>query len=103
MSAQLKQKATHAFIWDMMGVLAKQSVAFIVSIFLARILLPAEFGLVAMALVFISITQVFADFGFTSALIQNKENTSLTYSSIFFLNITVGIFLFALFWFIAPW
>lgn len=102
MTKQLKQKATNAFLWDMLGLFAKQGVAFIVSIFLARLLLPAEFGLVAMALVFISISQIFADFGLASALIQNKDNTSLTYSSVFYFNIVVGILLFVLFWFIAP-
>jgi O-antigen/teichoic acid export membrane protein len=102
MLKQLKQKATNAFIWDMAGVFAKQGVAFFVSIFLARLLLPGEFGLVAMALVFISISQVFADFGLASALIQNKDNTSLTYSSVFYFNIAVGVLLFMLFWLVAP-
>lgn len=99
---KLRLKATQAFIWDFAGIFAKQGVAFIVSVFLARLLLPAEFGLVAMALVFISISQIFADFGLASALIQNKDNTSLTYSSVFYLNIVVGILLFVLFWFLAP-
>ena len=102
MTGQLQKKATNAFLWDMLGIFAKQGVAFIVSIFLARLLMPAEFGLVAMALVFISISQIFADFGLASALIQNSNNTSLTYSSVFYLNIVVGIILFLLFWFLAP-
>lgn len=102
MTKQLKQKATSAFIWDILSVFARQGVAFIVSVFLARLLLPAEFGLVAMALVFITISQVFADFGLASALIQNKENSSLTYSSVFYFNVAVGLGLFGLFWLLAP-
>jgi O-antigen/teichoic acid export membrane protein len=102
MSEHLQKEATRAFIWDLGGLFAKQGVAFIVSIFLARLLLPEEFGLVAMAMVFISISQIFSDFGLASALIQNKDNTFLTYSSVFFFNVVVGVFLFLLFWSIAP-
>jgi O-antigen/teichoic acid export membrane protein len=102
MTGQLRGKATSAFFWDMAGIFARQGIAFVVSIFLARLLAPVEFGLVAMALVFISITQIFADFGLASALIQNQKNTSLTYSSVFYLNIAVGIFLFMAFYYLAP-
>ncbi len=102
MQEKLQEKATNAFIWDMAGIFAKQGVAFVVSVFLARLLLPAEFGLVAMALVFISICQIFADFGMTSALIQRKDNTSLTYSTVFYFNIAIGAMLFAIFWLVAP-
>lgn len=102
MNEALKRKATHSFIWDMLLVFSKQGVAFIISVFLARLLLPAEFGLVAMALVFITILQVFADFGLASALVQRNDNTSITYSSVFYFNLVVGIFLFGVFWLIAP-
>lgn len=102
MAKNLRQKATSAFFWDMLNIFTKHGIAFVVSIFLARLLLPAEFGLVAMALVFISITQVFADFGLASALIQRNDNTSITYSSVFYFNVSVGILLFLLFWISAP-
>ncbi|UII35134.1 lipopolysaccharide biosynthesis protein [Fulvivirga ulvae] len=86
----------------MSGTLLRQGSGFIISIFLARLLEPSEFGLVGMAMVFISISQVFIDVGFASALIQNKENTRLTYSSVFYLNLSVGLFLTVLFYFLAP-
>lgn len=99
----IRERATSAFLWDAAGLLAKQGVAFFVSIILARLLMPAEFGLVAMAMVFISVSQVFADVGFTSGLIQSRDNSSLTYSSIFYLNLVAGFVLFGFFWFAAPW
>jgi len=80
----------------------QQGLSFIISIFLARLLAPADFGLIAMSLVVISMFQVFADFGFASALINNKHNTSITYSSIFYFNIVVGVLLFIIFQFSAP-
>jgi O-antigen/teichoic acid export membrane protein len=99
----LKQRAAHGFIWDLGGTFSQHGISFIISIFLARLLVPSEFGVIGMALVIINVLQIFADFGFTSALIQNKENTSLTYSSIFYLNIFAGILLVILLQLIAPY
>lgn len=98
----LKKKSAVAFAWDMGGTLVNQGSGFVISIFLARLLDPAEFGLVGMAMVFISISQVFIDVGFASALVQNKHNTKLTYSSVFYLNLAAGILLTTIFYFIAP-
>lgn len=97
-----KEQATSAFLWDMGGLLAKYGVTFLVTMVLSRLLAPSEFGLVAMAMVFISVSQIFADVGLTSGLIQSREANSLTYSSIFYLNVAMGMFLFILFWFAAP-
>jgi len=86
MSQSLKAKSAKGFAWNFAGTLLQQGSTFIVSIFLARILSPAEFGLVGMAMVFITVSQVFIDVGFASALIQRQDNTSLTYSSVFLLK-----------------
>lgn len=99
---QLKNKTTVALIWDMTGLLINKGSTFIISIFLARLLSPSEFGLVGMAAVFIAISQVFIDVGFSTALIQRNENTNLVYSSVFYFNILSGIALTSLFYFIAP-
>jgi O-antigen/teichoic acid export membrane protein len=99
----LKKRTATAFAWDIGGTIGGQGSAFVISIFLARLLEPAEFGLIGMAMVFISISQVFIDVGFASALIQNKENTNLTYSSVFYVNLFAGIILTALFYFLAPY
>jgi O-antigen/teichoic acid export membrane protein len=64
-----------------------------VSIFLARLLNPEDFGLIAMAMAFIHIGGVFIDVGFSAALIQNKENSDLTYNTVFIFNIIAGAFL----------
>src|SRR5690606_24821866 len=91
-----------ALAWDMGGTIAAQASTFVISIFLARLLEPSEFGLVGMAMVFISISQGLLDVGFTSALIQNKNNTGITYSSVFYFNLLAGSILTASFYFLAP-
>lgn len=99
----LKQKSGIAIAWDLGGTLAKSLSSFVISIFLARLLTPEEFGLVGMAMVFITVSQVFIDVGFASALIQNQKTTSLSYSSVFWLNLIMGLFLTTLFYLCAPY
>lgn len=98
----LKKRSAIAFAWDLGGTFMRKGCGFVISIFLARLLDPAEFGLVGMAMVFISISQVFIDVGFSSALIQSKGNTNLTYSSVFYLNVFAGVILTTIFYLVAP-
>ncbi|PZD76605.1 lipopolysaccharide biosynthesis protein [Mesonia sp. K7] len=98
----LRNKTATALAWDLFGNYGGQISGFIISIFLARLLTPEDFGLVGMSMVFIMVLQIFKDFGFASALIQNKENTSLTYSSVFYINLLAGALLTALLYFAAP-
>ena len=79
------------FFWEFLGKGANQVVSFFISIILARILGPEEFGLVGMSMVIISIAQVFGDLGFSSGVIQAKNTNPVQYSTIFFINLTIGI------------
>lgn len=98
----LKKKASSAITWDLAGMLIQRGFGFVISIILARLLLPEEFGVVGMAMVFIAITQVFIDVGLSSSLIQSKDATPLTYSSVFYLNVALGVAAFLLFFLLAP-
>jgi O-antigen/teichoic acid export membrane protein len=98
----LRNKTLKAFSWDVLGKMMNQGSTFVVSIFLARLLDPEDFGLVAMAMAFISIATVFIDVGFSAALIQSDSNTDKTYSSIFIFNIIAGATLTIITFFAAP-
>ena len=89
----LKAQGTKAFIWDFSGKIAMHGMGFVVSIFLARLLEPSDFGLVAMVMVIIGIAGIFADMGLGSALIQRRRVIPIHYSSVFYFNITIGAFL----------
>lgn len=80
-----------------------QSVTFIVSIVLARLLEPAVYGTVALITVVTSILQVFLDGGFSTALIQKKDADDVDFSSVFFFNIVFGLILYALVFISSPW
>jgi len=92
--SSLKKKSTTAILWDLVGKLSTQGIGFIISIFLAHFLAPEEFGLIGMALAFIWLSQNLMDVGLSSALVQSRDNDALTYSSVFYLNLAVGIFFF---------
>tara|TARA_R110001583_G_scaffold69129_2_gene196185 strand:- start:26506 stop:27960 length:1455 start_codon:yes stop_codon:yes gene_type:complete len=89
----LKSKGIKAFIWDFFGKLMTQGTGFIVTIFLARLLEPSDFGLIAMLMVVIGITQVFTDIGLGGALIQRRRVLPIHYSSVFYFNITIATLL----------
>ena len=91
--SSLKQKSYKAFGWDIIGRIGNQGIGFVISIILARLLTPADFGLLAMVTVVIGISQIFSDVGLGSALIQRKDVTDEHYGSVFYFNVVVGLIL----------
>ncbi|MFW2441054.1 MAG: oligosaccharide flippase family protein, partial [Arenicellales bacterium] len=89
----LKSKGISALIWEFAGRIATDGVGFVVTIILARLLEPSDFGLIAMVMVIIGIASVFTDIGLGSALIQRRKVLPVHYSSVFYFNIFVGLFL----------
>ena len=87
MSDRLKSKTLHALFWSFFERIGQQGIQFIIGIILARLLLPEEFGLIAMLAIFMAIAQSFINSGFGSALIQKREATATDICSIFFLSI----------------
>lgn len=102
MSDDLKSKAIAGLSWSFMGQIIKQVMQFGINVALAHLLIPADFGLVAMAGVFMNLALIIADMGVSSALIQRKEVTEAHWSSAFWLNIIFGVALTAIFCFSAP-
>ena len=101
--SSLKAQGTKAFIWDFFGKMATHGMGFVVSIFLARLLEPSDFGLIAMVMVIIGIASVFTDVGLGGALIQRRRVHPVHYSSVFYFNIVIGLFLTLITYYSAPW
>jgi teichuronic acid exporter len=91
MGENLKAKAISGFGWRAVERYSTQAARFFISIILARILTPHEFGLIALVMVFISLGQVLIDGGFSNALVQSEHADEACCSSVFFCNIVVGI------------
>ena len=91
------------FIWRFAERCGAQLVTFIVSIVLARILSPRDYGTIALVTVFTTILQVFIDSGLSTALIQKKDADDLDFSSVFYFNFLVCIILYILMFICAPY
>lgn len=92
----LKDKGIAGVGWNFIGKISTHVVTFVVSIFLARLLSRDDFGIVAMAMVFVSISQVFMDFGLTTALIQKKNPTDVQINTVFYINMILAVLLMCL-------
>ena len=102
MSGVTNNKVMANFIWRFAERCGAQGVAFIVSIVLARLLEPKVYGTIALVTVFTTILNVFVDSGLGNALIQKKNADDLDFSTVFFFNIFVCCFLYAIMFFAAP-
>jgi len=87
----LARKSRQSLGWDFLGTLVRQIFTLVVTIVLARLLQPEQFGLIGMAMVFVSLNNVFIDAGFTSGIIQQKNINNLQLSSIFYTSLLLGI------------
>ena len=86
----LKARGLGAVIWDFFGKVARHGTSFIVTIFLARLLEPSDFGLIAMIMVIVMVAMVFTDVGLGSALIQRRRALPVHYTSVFYFNVFIG-------------
>lgn len=91
------------FIWRFAERCGAQLVTLIVSVALARILTPEDYGTVALVTVFTTIMQVFVDSGLGTALIQKKDADDLDFSSVFYFNFAVCLVLYIGMFIAAPY
>ena len=102
MENELKKKTVSSLLWRFLERCGAQGVTFLVTIVLARLLVPEVYGLMALVTVFTAILQVFVDSGMGNALIQKKDADDLDFSSVFFFNLVMCISLYLLLFVCAP-
>lgn len=98
----IKQQTIHGTLWALSQQFGAQLINFIVQLVLARVLLPAEFGLIAMLTVFIGIGNSLMDSGLTSSLIRTTDANQKDYSTIFFVNLLGSVCVYLILFFSAP-
>jgi len=98
----LKQKTLSGLFWSFIDAVAGQGINFIVGIVLARLLLPREFGLIGMIMVFLALSEAFINSGFSSALIRKKDCSQTDFSTVFWFNLATGLLVFLALWTGAP-
>ncbi|MEM7129585.1 MAG: lipopolysaccharide biosynthesis protein [Chloroflexota bacterium] len=100
--SELGHKTISSLSWRGISQLTSFVVRFIIGIVLARLLVPADFGLVGMVSVLTGYARVVANFGISGAVIQSKMVDDTLLSSIFWLNLGLGILLTVIFTVCAP-
>lgn len=97
-----KDKIIGGMAWKFAERISSQGMSFVVSIILARLLMPSEFGIVAMMNIFIALANVFVTSGFNSSLIQKKDADALDFSTIFYCTLFVSVIMYGIIFFLAP-
>lgn len=99
----LKDKAIKGVAWSFVDNIANSGITFIVGIVLARLLSPAEFGILGMITVFIAVSNSIIDSGFSQALIRKIDVKGIDYNTVFFFNLAIGFVLFLALFFSSPY
>jgi teichuronic acid exporter len=99
----LKRRSIKALLWTGSELVMRQILHLAVTIILARLLNPEEFGTVSLLYIFVGVGSVFIESGFSSALVQKQDITSADESTVFWFNLTMGALVSLLLWLIAPW
>ena len=102
MDENLRSETIHGVFWSFIERYSVQTVQLLLNIVMARLLSPESFGLIAMLSIFMSLSQVFIDGGFSSALIQSKDRTEADFCTVFHINISISILIYIILFVSAP-
>ena len=99
---QVKSKIAPSLLWKILELGGTQGIQFIVSVILARILSPDEFGTIALITIFITIANTFVQSGFATALIQKKDVQDDDYSSVMWVSLACAVVMYFILYLSAP-
>lgn len=102
MAESLKNAAISGVTWKTIEKFSNYGIQFCISIVLARLLSPADYGTVGLLAIFFALAGLFKDCGFGSALIQKKNATQADYSTVFIYNVVSSVVIYAILFFSAP-
>lgn len=101
-SGNLKRKAFGGFVWSFMERISAQLVSLIVSIVLARLLLPEDYSVVGVATIFFAFADVIISSGLNTALIQKKDSTPTDYCTILYTTLGIAVLIYIILFFASP-
>ena len=99
----LKDKTVKGVIWSSIDRFTTQGISFVFSMLIARMLLPSDYGVIAMLGIFMAVSQCFIDSGFGAALIRKKDRTETDFCTVFYFNIVVACIFYGLLWLASPY
>lgn len=98
----MKDKVLRGLFWKIMENGGSQGIQFVIAIILARLLTPAEYGLVGIIMIFITIANVVVQNGFSTALIQKKHSDEMDFSSVFYFSLLIAAAMYVVLFAAAP-
>lgn len=98
----LKNKTLIGIMWNALELLSGKFIQIVITIILARILTPEDFGIIALLVIFTELSKVLLDSGFSQALIRRDNNSDIDYNSVFYFNIFIGIIIYIILFVSAP-
>lgn len=102
MDNSLKDKTIAGMTWSAVGKVGTLTINFLSNLVLTRLLMPEDFGSIAMLAIFIAVSNVFIQGGLGAALVQKKNPTETDFSTVFFWNLALAVVFYALLFFLAP-
>ncbi len=99
----LRSKATHGVVWSAVERYSVHGVQFIIQLVIARLLTPHDYGLIGMLAIFMSLSQVFIDGGFSNALVQKKDRDEDDFSTVFYINLGISLVAYFILFIGAPY
>lgn len=100
--SELKDKTVKGVFWSAVDRFSAKGIQFVFSILIARLLMPEDYGVIAMLGIFLGVSQSFIDSGFGTALIRKIDRTETDFSTVFYFNIVVAVIFYLGLFFAAP-
>ena len=103
MANDFKSKTVSGIFWSAIDRFSVQGVQFLIQIIMARLLLPSDYGLIGMLAIFIQLSQLFMDSGFSESLIQKQKRSQVDLSTVFYFNIAISVLIYLGLYACAPY
>lgn len=97
-----RNRVIRGVIWNALETFGGQLIQFIITIILARILIPEDFGVVGLLVIFTEFSKVILDSGFSQTLIRKKDVNQNDFTSVFYLNVCIGLVIYLVLYLCAP-
>lgn len=98
----VKSRTVKGLVWSGLERFSVQGIQFVLQIVMARLLTPTDYGIVGMLAIFLAISQLFIDSGFSDALIRKVDRTETDFSTVFYINIVAGFGCYGILFFSSP-
>lgn len=99
----LKKKTVGGVMWRMVEVGGAQVIQFVISVVLARLIMPEQFAALAMLGIFTAVAGLFVNSGFGAGLMRKPDRTQTDCSTVFYFNIVMSTVCYGILWLISPW